>query len=125
MNQYLLQCATIAFLLPSVCGCGGRVVIDPVDTGTIQNDADDAGDAIDGGDAGAISSLPPCKSFDDCDGYAVCQEGFCCNGSMISGECVCGNGAGCDLLHVCCVPIGGQSNGVKECVDYASMCYQP
>lgn len=128
MNRYLIPYAIIAFLLlVQAPGCENSVVIDPADPDNIPIDGgdavDDASNATDGGDASA-SSLPLCKSFGDCSGYATCQEGFCCNGTMISGKCVCGTGEGCDLLHVCCVPVGSGPNGVAECVEYTFMCEQ-
>lgn len=69
------------------------------------------------------AALPHCQSQQDCDGWATCQEGLCCAGTLVDGGvCLCGATAGCDLRHACCVPFDSDA-GVPECVaDCVTQC---
>jgi hypothetical protein len=50
------------------------------------------------------AALPRCTSNADCDGWATCQSGVCCSGTLVGTVCTCGRGGGCDLRSACCVP---------------------
>ncbi len=62
------------------------------------------------------AALSQCTTDQDCDGWATCQEGLCCSGTISGDICLCGAGAGCDLRHACCVPFASTS-GEVECVE--------
>jgi hypothetical protein len=62
------------------------------------------------------AALSRCTTDQDCDGWATCQEGLCCSGTISGDICLCGEGAGCDLRHACCVPFAS-TTGEAECVD--------
>jgi hypothetical protein len=62
------------------------------------------------------AALSQCTTDQDCDGWATCQEGLCCSGTITGDICLCGQGAGCDLRHACCVPFASTS-GEAECVE--------
>ena len=126
--------AKIAALVALACaGCGGETQLDetpsPLDAScavdapveTSSQDTAPAADVVllDHGTNGyAIdAALPLCRSQEDCDGWATCQDGLCCAGVVVDGGvCLCGDHPGCDLRHACCVPYGS-GTGALECVD--------
>jgi hypothetical protein len=99
-------------VLMACCGCGGIAEEPSHDAGTILGDASsDASDArpdVGAADSAAdASNLPRCFDGNRCDGFASCQSGLCCSGTLADGACMCGGGPGCDLLHACCPFDGG------------------
>lgn len=91
-------------------GCAGRVTtVQPSDSGT-PSDTLTAKDAATAdtyeGRMNPDAELPPCDDDGRCDLNAFCATdlGICCNGNGFDGGvCVCGEGLGCDALHLCCL----------------------
>src|SRR5262245_61449310 len=61
-------------------------------TGGEAGDASAGAAAGHGGQGGSKPNLKPCESYLDCPNpTAVCEQGYCCAGHMIDGECRCGD----------------------------------
>ena len=106
----------LAFVI--ACGlsaCGGEVApasgvssaddarADVVDVAEASVDADDGRQKTD--------ALPTCHADlfirGECPANSVCwKPGVCCSGTFVAGRCVCGDGPGCDVFHLCCQPWG-------------------
>lgn len=127
-----LACALVAL----ASGCGFRSSLETDEPASIADggcDPDGEGGAHDAstGDApppdGALidhgtngpdvdAALPRCTSNADCDGWATCQSGVCCSGTLVGTVCTCGRGGGCDLRSACCVPFSSTTREL-ECVS--------
>lgn len=132
----------VAIVLASLlAACGSSTSLElgahaeGLDASTACDDASAASDAAEdvpsdavfydhgtNGDAALDAPLPACTSQQDCDGWATCQNGLCCSGTLVGDVCMCGDSPGCDLRHTCCVPFDS-TTGKPECVaDCASRC---
>jgi hypothetical protein len=137
-----LVVASVAFAVGALfaaCGSSGELYVTPyalADASCAPDAAPDVVDAmpdiapptdaiiLDMGFNGRASdaALSQCTTDQDCDGWATCQEGLCCSGTISGDICLCGQGAGCDLRHACCVPYASTS-GEAECVeDWETVC---
>lgn len=119
-----------------VVGCGGAVTEDPsvvrgdgavvlYDVVEIDSYLDTSRrDAARDTTAGRLIGDPPRCDGDGGGACAAedCREGLCCNGDVIDGRCVCGEGAGCDVLHICCQRRDGPVSAPKECLDEVFQC---
>ncbi len=117
--------ALVGAVIVTNVACGARVVVDlPPDDEILLNDG---GSGAPDADVDAEIMLLSCESTSDCYGTATCQEGHCCNGTFSNDSCACGDiASGCDLQHVCCIPIEGGPNGKQACIPSAfvlSKCY--
>jgi hypothetical protein len=133
----LVIAATASVLAASLAACGSSTSLElaggalsSFDAGceTTHTDVDGSSDSqapppdvvlfdhgINGPDA-FDAPLSQCTSDQDCDGWATCQHGLCCSGTLTNGVCACGETPGCDLRHTCCTPFNS-STGKPECVD--------
>jgi hypothetical protein len=117
----------------AACGSSGELYITPYELADASCGPDASPDVVDAvadqtpptdaiildmGFNGRASdaALSQCTSDQDCDGWATCQEGLCCSGTISGDVCLCGDGPGCDFRHACCVPFAS-TTGAAECVD--------
>lgn len=112
------------------CGCGSVIadgaspdasaVSDVGDAST--SDASDAWKRSDTSAGRLVGDAAPCGGDTDPECRFACLDGVCCNGQVVDGKCICGEGAGCDILHFCCVRKNAPTPRPPECVDELFQC---
>lgn len=126
------------FVALACAHCGAATALDGTASALDAACGDDATQAADAGPGADVvlldhgtngftdapaAALPACVTQSDCDGWATCQQGLCCAGTLVDGGvCLCGESPGCDLRHTCCVPFTSTTQ-IPECVsDCVSQC---
>lgn len=117
-------CAVVSCL---VTGCAAVEGAGPSDGGSLPRDSvtgEDVGlpDSVpDGAEGRYVGDAIACDASDQCR-PATCQKGICCEGEIVAGGCRCGDGAGCDSAHVCCIPPGAPLDSQPRCLASSHLC---
>jgi len=111
-----------SLLLVGVLACGARTETRRTFDATPGNDDFDATSVLDASaDVLPDSKWKPCKTNEDCPHTVECQMGICCRGTVMNGDCRCGDAPGCDVLTACCVRTSEPYDATPHCIP-ADLC---